>query len=81
MYTIGSVKSSDRQKSSSSVEELVRAAPDWWRTHAVRARILLEWGKQDVDHERLERAVDAFDAAIHLIRLKPPGSSHSNSAP
>ena len=49
-------------------EALMLAAPTWWKAQAVKARILLEWGKADGDDERLEKSVDAFNVTLAIIR-------------
>lgn len=50
-------------------DQLLRLAPHWWKAHAVRARVHLEAGKEAADEERLEKAVEAFNWTLDLVRL------------
>ena len=56
------------EEASQRCEQLMHAAPDWWKAHAMRARILLEWGKDFGKHDYLELAVEAFDWTLEMIR-------------
>ena len=54
------------------------AAPQWWPAQAVKARILLEWGKDQQDDEKLEQSVDAFNATLSLIRMEQAAKIRAN---
>ena len=68
------------EEASQRCEQLMHAAPDWWKAHAMRARILLEWGKDFGKHDYLELAVEAFDWTLEMIRHRTSAATASVSS-